>query len=355
MPLTRKEHIEAIADRVADYREGDVPPRTPKRIERWVEQFPEEAQDGILAEMNHVLGKTYISRKDMLVFLMGLVTHEKFTKGDPKGFWRRANLLDIQQRGNSQREILAMFGEVLRQETGLDLADCGSDDGPFVYLDDGVFGGGRVLEDLAAWIEKSAPKECEIRVVVAALHTLGQYYVGKKLADVKKKTAKKVSLSWWRIDEVENRRYYKNESDVLWPTAVPAGPLAEAYVRYLTEEEPKYKIELRTPGSVGKKKFFSSDEARILLEQEFLSAGLRIRDVAPLLPVTARPLGATLLKTPGFGAIIVTFRNCPNNCPLAFWAGDPWHPLFPRSTNTEAFVRRMLEAIRAARARKDKG
>jgi hypothetical protein len=136
---------------------------------------------------------------------------------------------------------------------------------------------------------------------------------------------------------------------------VPEGPLAEAYVRYLTEEEPKYKIELRTPGSVGKKKFFSSDETRILLEQEFLSAGLRIRDVAPLLPETARPLGATLLKTFGFGATVVTFRNCPNNCPLAFWASDPWYPLFPRSTNSDAFVRRMLEVIRRARAQNRKG
>jgi hypothetical protein len=40
-----------------------------------------------------------------------------------------------------------------------------------------------------------------------------------------------------------------------------------------------------------------------------------------------------VLQTVGFGALIVTFRNCANNCPLGFWVDDPWYPLFPRKTN----------------------
>ena len=241
-----------------------------ENVELWVSQFPEEAQDGILAEVNHLLSQTYISRDDMTEFLRSLATHEKFSSGDPKGFWKRANLMNIQRGGNSQRELLAMFGELLKQDVGIELANCGSDDGPFVYLDDGVFGGGRVVNDLSVWIEMKAPAECEIRIVVAAMHLGGQYYVGKVIDKLKTTTKKKIKLSWWRILEVENRRYYKNVSDVLWPIAVPSGPLGEAYVRYLTEEEPKYKLELRSPGSVGRKKFFSSDQDRILLEQQFL-------------------------------------------------------------------------------------
>jgi len=347
----RKCLLKSIADTIADYREGDVPRRTPRDVERWVSQFPDEAQDGILSEVHHLLSNTYISRDDMTSFLRGLATHEEFCDGKPKRFWKRANLLDIQQGGNSQREMLAMFGELLRQQIGLELTECGSDQGPFIYLDDGVFGGGRILQDLSAWIENSAPAECEVRVVVAALHTLGRYYVDKKLGELKRKTRKKIKLSWWRIHEIENRKYYKNESDVLWPTEVPSGPLAEAYVHYITEEEPKYKVELRTGGSVGKKKFFSSNKARTLLEQQFLIAGLEIRDRCSNLPETARPLGATLLKTFGFGATIVTFRNCPNNCPLALWVGDPWYPLFPRSTNSDAFMKRLLASFRSRKGR----
>ena len=342
----RKRLLESIADTIADYREGDVPRRTPKHVERWVAQFPREAQDGILAEVDHLLSNTYISRDEMTSFLRGLATHSKFCDGDPEAFWKHANLLDIQQGGNSQREMLAMFGELLEQEVGLALADCSSKNGPFIYLDDGLFGGGRILQDVTTWIERSAPAECELRIVVAALHTLGQHYADKKISELKTRTKKKIRLSWWRIHEVENRRYFKNQSDVLWPTAVPPGRLAEAYVRYITEEEPRYKLELRSPGSVGSKKFFSSDEARTLLEQQFLIAGLEIRDTCPNLPETARPLGATLLKTFGFGSTIVTFRNCPNNCPLALWVGDPWYPLFPRSTNSDAFMKRLLASFR---------
>lgn len=41
------------------------------------------------------------------------------------------------------------------------------------------------------------------------------------------------------------------------------------------------------------------------------------------------------LVTLGFGSLIVTFSNCPNNAPLAFWVDSPWYPLFPRATNSD--------------------
>lgn len=341
----RQHVVESIANTVADYREGDVPRRTPKEIERWVSQFSETAHDTILSELDHLLAKTYISRNNMTAFLRGLTTNEKFCSGQPEDFWKGANLLDIQKGGNSQREMLAIFDRLLEQELGLKLSDCGTGETLFLYLDDGIFGGGRVLQDVSAWITDGAPKKCELRIVVAALHTGGEYYAGKKISELAKKAEKEIQLSWWRLHTLENRLMYKDESDVLWPTKIPSGALAEAYVKYLAEEEPKYKPQLRSPGSIGRKKLFSSDEARVLLEREFLAAGLHIRDVCPLLPEFARPLGTSVLKTLGFGSTIVTFRNCPNNSPLALWAGDPWVPLFPRSTNSEAFLKRSMESI----------
>ena len=133
--------LESIAETIADYREGDIPRRTPKEIERWVLQFSEGVQENLLGEVDHLLSNTYISRESMFSFLGKLATHGKFCGGTPPAFWKRANLLDIQKGGNSQREILAMFGRVLEHEVGLELTDCGSNDGPFIYLDDGLFGG----------------------------------------------------------------------------------------------------------------------------------------------------------------------------------------------------------------------
>jgi hypothetical protein len=48
------------------------------------------------------------------------------------------------------------------------------------------------------------------------------------------------------------------------------------------------------------------------------------------------------LETLGFGSLIVTFRNCPNNAPLAFWVDSPWYPLFPRTTNSNAWMQAAL-------------
>lgn len=80
---------------------------------------------------------------------------------------------------------------------------------------------------------------------------------------------------------------------------------------------------------------FSGENGRGLVEQEFLKAGVGIRDQSPYLTKYQRPLGNSVLETLGFGSMIVTYRNCPNNAPLALWAGDPWYPLFPRKTNTD--------------------
>jgi len=86
-------------------------------------------------------------------------------------------------------------------------------------------------------------------------------------------------------------------------------------------------------GQTGPAGLFSSENARDLLEQQVLIKGAQIRQMCPNLNEYQRPLGNSVLKTLGFGSLVVTFRNCANNCPLAVWAGDPWIPLFPRKTN----------------------
>lgn len=341
LPMSqRRLFLESIAETIADYREGEVPRRTPALVNQWVSQFPPDVQDDILAEMAQLLAKTYISRRRMKSFLIDLATSEDFCGGDPTAFWTSANMLNIQQGGNSQLDLLTMFGEVLRQEFGLVLSECGREGGPFVYLDDGIFSGGRLFQDLKAWIER-APIECNVRIVVVVVHTGGQYWVHEQIGRLAEKTGRKIALSWWADYQIENRAACRSSSDVLWPTAIPPGPLAEAYVHYVTEGETK-KLLLRTGTSVGRNGLFSSHEARVLLEQQFLAQGLYIRNKSPNLPDVARPLGQTLFRSLGFGSTFVTFRNCPNNCPLVFWGEGGWFPLFPRTTNKQALLKRRL-------------
>jgi len=107
----------------------------------------------------------------------------------------------------------------------------------------------------------------------------------------------------------------------------------------------RYPPTLRAAGNPGAAGLFSSDAAKILLEQEFLKAGVHIRQICPNLSAVQRPLGHMTLETLGFGSLIVTYRNCPNNAPLAFWVDAPWYPLFPRTTNTQTAVRRMFASL----------
>ena len=69
-------------------------------------------------------------------------------------------------------------------------------------------------------------------------------------------------------------------------------------------------------------------------ENSYRLAGHRIRGFANDPNPRLKPLGFSPFE-PGFGSLFVTFRNCPNNSPLALWYGDPYsypenHPLAAR-------------------------
>jgi hypothetical protein len=59
----RQKLIQSIAATTGDYRADESETPTPERIERWINQFDAAVQLPILREMDHVLKKTYFSRK----------------------------------------------------------------------------------------------------------------------------------------------------------------------------------------------------------------------------------------------------------------------------------------------------
>jgi hypothetical protein len=336
----RDDLLASIAATTADYREADREAPTPERVERWINQFDAAVQLPILREMDHVLKKTYFSRADARKFLAGLFQTEKLVGDDPCTFWKGVKFLDIQGGGASQKEMLALFSKVLEKNCGLEANDCGTDPHAFVYLDDAIFTGNRVRRDFETWIAEQFPAEAKVHVITIALHTGGQYYANGKIKDAAKAAGKDIDLTWWRAIELEDRKAHTTTSDVLRPVAIPDDEDVKAYVADM-----RYPPNLRTAGHVGGNGIFSSDAGRQLLEAEFLKAGVRIRQMCPHLNQYQRPLGNTILDTLGFGSLIVTFRNCPNNAPLALWAGDPWYPLFPRTTNSDTSLRRFMAML----------
>ena len=333
----RTDLVASIANTIQDYRGGSLPQPIPDHVEHWVQQFDAAVQLPILQEIDHVLKKIYFSKEDVAKFLRGAMRTQKLTGDRPDKFWRSASFLDMQGGGSSQTDMLALFSEQLTEKFGFGIDECGRSDDVFVYLDDGIFTGNRVRRDLEVWVRDQAPAQAKVHVLCIAQHSGGQYYAKSKIQEVIRASRKNIDITWWHAIQLEDRRAYSATSDVLRPTAIPNDPEVQAYVAAM-----QYQPTLRTAGSPGVAGLFSSDAAKILLEQEFLKAGVRIRQLCPNLGATQRPLGHMTLETLGFGSLIVSYRNCPNNAPLVFWVDAPWYPLFPRTTNTQTAVRRMF-------------
>lgn len=333
----RSDLLASLANTVSGYRGGEIPVPTPEHVDRWIRQFQDESQLSLLREIIHVFKKTYFSRPDVRQFFGKQINHQKLTGDRPREFWRAAHLLDIQQHGHSQTDIRELFGESLKEQLELDIEECGAAGGAFIYLDDVLFSGGRIGTDLSAWIANEAPADATVHILVIATHRLGEWQCMKRLKKVAAQANKKIDLHCWAAARFENRLARRNTSEVLWPVAVPDEPALQAYVA----EEKRFPFEPRQPGGRPEHAIFSCEESRQILEREMLRAGMQIRSFSRNPSQALRPLGFSAFGL-GFGSMFVTFRNCPNNTPLAIWWGDPdappghpfknWYPLLPRKT-----------------------
>ena len=320
--------LQNIATIIQDYRAGEIATPDEAHVEQWVRQFPADVQDPILDQLAHVLGKAYFNRKAVESFVATVVSAKKLTGDDPCAYWKGVKFLALQTAGNSQRDMLQLFDAELRKQCGLSIPQCGEAPHSYVDLDDALYSGGRIKHDLERWIAESAPVAAKVEIITIGLHTLGEFFATKDIKVAATKTGKKIETRFWRLMPLEDRKAYMANSDVLRPTAIPNDPATQAYVATLGAEPI-----LRTGGNVGGQAIFSSDVGRRLLEEEFLKAGVRVKNMCPHLNDYMRPLGCSLMKTLGFGSTIVTYRNCANNTPLVLWAGNPWYPLFPRKIN----------------------
>lgn len=317
-----------LANIIADYRKGEIPTLDAAHVDLWISQFPPESRDPILNELVHVFHRTYFSRAKVQTFIDSIVMNPKFAGENPCEFWKGAKVLNLQTAGHSQKDMIALLAESLQRQCGLDLKSCGVTPHTFLYLDDALFSGGRIGSDIVKWIEEAAPVKANLEVLVIASHAFGEWDTGNKINNAAKAVGKSLSITWRRCASFENRKAYIKNSDVLCPIEISPDPATQAYVASLGQAPL-----IRAGGGTSPVGIFTGETGRHLLEQELLVAGVRVRGMCPHFDQYMRPLGRTLFKSLGFGSTIVTYRNCPNNAPLVFWAGNPWYPLFPRKTN----------------------
>jgi len=333
----RNDLLASIAATISDYRSGEIDQPTPGHVDRWIRQFDEDAQVPLLREIDHVFKETYFSKADVIRFFTHQINHKKLAGDEPCDFWRAAHFFDIQQHGHSQTEIRGLFGEALKEQCDLEIDSCGLADGAFVYLDDVLFSGRRIGTDLSSWVENEAPEKTTVHILVIATHRLGEWQCTENLKKIAAEAGKELDFHCWAAIRFENRRRYRHTSEVLWPAEIPENAALQTYIA----EEKNFPFEPRQQGGRLEHAIFSSEEDRQLLERELLLAGMRIRSFSRNPSRALRPLGFSAFGL-GFGSMIVTFRNCPNNTPLALWWGDSdaspghpfrkWYPLLPRKT-----------------------
>jgi hypothetical protein len=329
--VIRSELLTSIVETTRDYRVGEIPSPTQSHVDRWIRQFSDDVQNSMLAELDHVLKQTYFSKAAVVEFLEGLIPSDKIAGADPEAFWRGATVLNIQQNGQSQDEILKLLDGALVSQLGLSLAECSGTAAVYVYVDDVLFSGNRIRTDLTDWIMNDAPEEADVYVVVIAGYKLGEYQAKASLLQAAEVAGKRLSFQFLATRWYESRLKYRYKADLLWPVELPDDSAVTDYVAL----DHKFPFEPRPAG--GPLGLFTSEEARQLLERELLIAGARILEGYSHPSPSMRPLGFSPFGV-GFGSLVVTYRNCPNNTPLALWWGlgereeGGWYPLFPRKT-----------------------
>ncbi len=335
----REELLKSIADIIQDYRFGEIRKITPSHVDRWIRQFKADDQIIILQEMNRLLKRFYLSRDVVKKYVQHFLSNQELFGSDSEAFLTRTNFLNIQQEGKSQTEIIKIIDEVLSYDYNLRINQCGGSD-VYVYVDDGLFSGNRLCDDIIPWLENTASNNCKIIIYHIVRYKQGWNYAKKKFLPVARK--KNIKGKGFTNIPLDNER--KRESTVIWPQRVIGDICINKYCAWLEKKCAEKGLNVpifRNKGTPSKETLFSSSQNRDVVERAFLEVGAKLVITAKDPNRYLRPLGFDKLHSLGFGALFVTYRNISNNCPLALWYGDPesathqlrsWYPLFPRKT-----------------------
>ncbi|MNU86114.1 hypothetical protein D3C71_758680 [compost metagenome] len=331
--------MESISNIIIDYADGEFGKLDKEHVERWINQFDEEDRVVVLEETNSILQKTYITKESFNGFIGNLIQNPNFSTTNPIGFWKNISLLNIQRKGNSQSELISLLCNKIEEHYSINLTPrINSKSIHYIYLDDFLFSGGRLISDLSLWIDENAPNKCTISIVLMGWYKGGHWYVKNKLTEIARDCKKEIDFNFWSFEHyrLENRMRYKDTSDVLWPIAQAMEiPGVKTYID-AQSKPPVFREYTDIKGNV------LTHERRTQYEMAMLKSGLKILGYCQSPNDVVKPLGYNRFDGFGFGSTIFSFRNCPNNNPLAYWWGNPnahdahpfskWYPLLQRKT-----------------------
>ena len=336
-----EKYLISISEIIKDYRKGEVEEITPEHVKRWIVQFDKSEQLVLLKEMDHILNNYYLSRNIVKEYLRSALLHPGISSKHPKQMIKNFNFLRIQEKGQSQNDMLLLVDEVLKEEFGLTIDECGGSN-TFFYIDDCIFTGNRFRYDLVPWIEKQNFRPgSKIISIHVAHHSRGVEYSLRHINAAAER--KKIEVSAWRFKEINNDKLYGNNIEVLWPVKCTNDIDVQNYYQKVKEicRQKSWQDTCYRTHTLKNDNLFTSSKTRDIVEGAFLRVGAKLVASAANPAESMRPLGFEKLESLGFGSMFITYRNISNNCPLALWYGDPthvygplslWYPLLIRKT-----------------------
>lgn len=310
---------------VGDY-SGNVGVDAMELTNAWINQFPKSSRVPLLRALTETLYRTYIWKDDAPCYFSESVSNAEF--------WRNAHICRGAIRGKSHALATQMVTAELSDR--FDGITTPSETNQWhnaknhVFIDDAIFTGSRVIEDYGQWwqnrpaLTRRTPQDGPLHIYFWTYlrHTSGEANIRDWFESKLRAGGYSFDITFVSKETLEDRDDFREVSDVLWPSV-------------MTEKAGSSRLHLasrhdllRNPGIAASAVFPDATQRR-LLESELLDASI---DISSRLERPWTPLGYGR-KPFGFGSLSVSYRNCPNNAPLALWWDlDGWSPLFPRTT-----------------------
>jgi len=331
-----QQKIKLLADKLEDYRVKDYLNPKEENIDKWLSQFTPKNQEIILDEMINIVDKLYITEQIVNDFLKGLVKNENLTGTNPTDFWGNVSLLNIQKNGNSQNKMVQKLVYYVKKELDINVSINCLEKPRLIYVDDFLFSGSKLYQDISN--EFTNDSHGSIDIIYIGYYTYGKFNANKRLEE----NFPNITFKYLRIIELENRVHCINKSCVLWPTSDLASNtnIQNFLGKRHTQKFREPSSGISGYGCIEQDNLFTSENNRQILEKEFTLAGLTIINKAMEQRwdmSSWKPLGFSSFNNLGFGSMILSYRNCPNNAPLCLWWGNwnsnsIWYPLFQRNT-----------------------
>ncbi|HDS6887226.1 TPA: hypothetical protein QH084_003128 [Morganella morganii subsp. morganii] len=330
--VTDSDLMGQIAAKLNDYRNPPQGGMSLDHVKQWINQFELNDRRFVLEETDRLMGIGYFSESDYRRVISSIATDEQ-----NESLFQTAAFLDIQNQGTSQSEFLDLLREDCAEEfdimTRMSPRQRVSSFREFIYVDDVSFSGAKAINDLTWFIDNFELQHIKILVYFLGGHTYSTWKIKDQLERRFADRNISVVVGGGDFVFVENQLRNSSSSEVLWPKAqsVSIPKWANGQTHYSGTYRNGYTANT----------FFPDEQRRDRFEAILTKIGFDILGHSQNPSDVIKPLGFSTFNGVGFGGTIFTFRNCPNNTPLAYWWGtylqtgnralDCWYPLMKRN------------------------